>query len=91
MLEQTACPRRAPELRPGHIVAQEAQTKLDRCLDAVEKGMGPVFTSNAREQPKPSWRPPKAVIEAYGTSIDFVLVEDQLTYPAESAAFSASR
>ena len=46
-----------------------------------------VFTSTAREQPKPSWRPPKAVIEAYGTSVDFVLAEEPADLPRRVGSF----
>jgi hypothetical protein len=93
MLEQAACDD-ATE-RPSSAGPTLLPKKLRRSLAVAStpsrRAWARVFTPNAREQPKPSWRPPKAEIEAYGTSVDFVLAEDQLTYPAESAAFSASR
>jgi hypothetical protein len=46
-----------PDVRRARKVAQEAQTKLDRYPEAIEKGMDRLFTSNAHERPKPSWRP----------------------------------
>ena len=79
MLEQGALDDAdPPEVRRARKVAKEAQTKLDRYLDAVEKGMDPSLYVGRSRTAQAELAAAKAVIEAYGPSGDFTLGEDQL-------------
>jgi site-specific DNA recombinase len=79
MLEQGAVDDSdPPEVRRARMVAKEAQTKLDRYLDAVEKGMDPSLYVERSRAAQGDLAAAKAVIEAYGASGDFTLGEDQL-------------
>ena len=48
----------APEVRRARIMASQAQTKLERYMDAIEKGMDPALTSSGPEQLSGSYPPP---------------------------------
>jgi hypothetical protein len=67
-----------PEVRRARNVAREAQTKLDRYLDAVEKGMDPSLYVERSRTAQAELAAAKAVIEAYGPSGDCTLGEEQL-------------
>ena len=43
MIEHAADDNQSPDVRRAHAIANEAQTKLDRYMDAVEKGMDPTL------------------------------------------------
>ena len=79
MLEQGALDDAdPPEVRRARKVAKEAQTKLDRYLDAVEKGMDPSLYLERSRTAQAELPAAKAVIEAYGPSGDLTLSEEEL-------------
>lgn len=68
------------EVRRARKVAQEAQTKLDRYVDAVEKGMDPSLYVERSRAAQSELVAAKAVLEARNASVDFTLGEDQLRH-----------
>ena len=68
----------APEIRRARKVAQEARAKLDRYLDAVEKGMGPALYVERSRAAQAELAAAQAVLEAKHASAGSAVTEAQL-------------
>lgn len=79
MLEQAANDdNEPPETRRARKVAQEARAKLDRYLDAVEKGMDPVLYVERSRAAQAELAAAQAVLEAKHASAGSAVTEAQL-------------
>jgi hypothetical protein len=67
-----------PDIARARRVAQEAQTKLERYLDAIERGMGPDLYITRSRAVQAELVAAKAVLEKNSSSADPPLGEDQL-------------
>jgi len=65
MLSQTGAEDEPPEVRRARMVAHEARTKLDRYMDATEKGMDPTLYVERSRAAQQELASAKAVVEGY--------------------------
>ena len=78
MLAQTGAEDKPPEVRRARTVAYEARSKLDRYMDAIEKGMDPMLyveRSRAAQQELASAR---AVVEGHAATAAPALGEREI-------------
>ncbi len=78
MLEQAASDDAEPAVLRRRKVANEAQTKLDRYLDAIEKGMDPSLYVERSRAVQAELAAAKATIEVHRAAGDFAVSEVQL-------------
>jgi site-specific DNA recombinase len=79
MIEHAAADEeQPPEIRRARIIAGEAQTKLDRYMDAIEKGMDPTLYVERSRTAQRELVAARAVIERHSSAQKTPLGEAQL-------------
>jgi hypothetical protein len=67
-----------PELRRAHAIANEAQTKLDRYMDAVEKPMDPTLYVERSRTAQRELAAARTLFDGHSESDEVPLTEHQL-------------
>ena len=67
-----------PEVRRAHAIANEAQTKLDRYMDAVEKGMDPTLYVERSRTAQRELAAARALIDSHPENDDVPPTKEQL-------------
>jgi hypothetical protein len=79
MIEHAAADEgQPPEVRRARTMASEAQTKLDRYMDAIEKGMDPTLYVERSKTAQRELAAARAVMEGHASAQETPLSETQL-------------